>query len=155
MFQNFIASWVEINSEKQFTFFRNYFHRCRVDLRVIIIFFIRGYQSRLQTRKLYQDKKSVNLQYNMLVNWANRTNDSLIVWCSNYYYYFFFWIKNSQFFAKTLSIYSFYKITKLKIMSFECHKSIRNYEKNTLNVRRLVAESFVQSAQLTSLLHIL
>ena len=34
----------------------------------------------------------------------------------------------------------------MKIKSFECTKSIRNYEKkNTLNVRRLVVESFVPS----------
>ena len=33
----------------------------------------------------------------------------------------------AKFFAKTLSIY-FYKITKMKINSFECPKSMRNYE---------------------------
>ena len=41
----------------------------------------------------------------------------------------------------------------MKIKSFECPKSIRNYEKNTWNVRRLVAESFVPSAQWTSKLY--
>ena len=36
----------------------------------------------------------------------------------------------------------------MKIKSFECPKSIRNYkEKNTWSIRRLVDESFVPSAQ--------
>ena len=47
----------------------------------------------------------------------------------------------------------FYKITKMKIKSFECPKSIRNYEKNTWNVRCLVDESFVPSAQRASVLY--
>ena len=42
----------------------------------------------------------------------------------------------------------------MKIKSFECPKSIRNYEKKyTWNVRRLVDESFVPSAQRTSVLY--
>ena len=42
----------------------------------------------------------------------------------------------------------------MKIKRFECPKSIRNYEKkNTWNVRRLVNESFVPSAQRTSILY--
>ena len=41
----------------------------------------------------------------------------------------------------------------MKITSFECPKSIRNYEKeNTLNIRHLVDESFVQLAQQTNVL---
>ena len=40
----------------------------------------------------------------------------------------------------------FYKFTKIKTNSFECPKSIRNYEKNNAwNIRRLVDESFVPS----------
>ena len=43
----------------------------------------------------------------------------------------------------TTNIYNF---TKIKIKSFECPKSIRNYEKNNAwNIRRLVDESFVPS----------
>ena len=42
---------------------------------------------------------------------------------------------------------------KLKIKSFECPKSVRNYEKNTWNVRRLVDELFVPLAQQTSVLY--
>ena len=41
----------------------------------------------------------------------------------------------------------------MKIKSFECPKSINNYEKNTLNVRRLVDELFVPSAKQTSILY--
>ena len=42
----------------------------------------------------------------------------------------------------------FYKFTKIKIKSFECPKSIRNYEKNTAwNIRRLDNQSFVPSTQ--------
>ena len=41
----------------------------------------------------------------------------------------------------------------MKIKSFECPKSIRNYEKNTWNVRRLVHETFVLSGQRTSVLY--
>ena len=38
--------------------------------------------------------------------------------------------------------------TKIKIKSFECPKSIRNYGKNKAwNIRRLVDESFVPSTQ--------
>ena len=40
----------------------------------------------------------------------------------------------------------------MKIKSFECPKSIRNYEKNTWNVSRLVNKLFVPSARQTSVL---
>ena len=86
--------------------------------------------------------KSVNLQHNMLVWWADGTNK-----LSNKCLMF------QVLFEKTLSIYFLisYKITKIK--SFECPKSIRNYEKkNTWNVRRFVDELFVPSAQQTSIL---
>ena len=42
-----------------------------------------------------------------------------------------------------------YKFTKIKIKSFVCLNSIRNYEKNNAwNIRRLVDESFVLANQL-------
>ena len=70
------------------------------------------------------------------------------VWCSKYYFFSQFLAK---FFAKIVSIYFsifFYKFTKIKIKSFECPKSIRNYEKNNAwNIRRLVDESFVPATQ--------
>ena len=41
-----------------------------------------------------------------------------------------------------------YNLTKIEIKSFECPKSIRNYEKNNAwNIRRLVDKSFVPAAQ--------
>ena len=48
----------------------------------------------------------------------------------------------------------FYNFTKIKIKSFECPKSISNYEKNnTWNIRRLVDELFVPSTQPASVLY--
>ena len=42
----------------------------------------------------------------------------------------------------------------MKIKSFECPKSIRNYKKNNAwNIRRLVNESFVPPSQQTSILY--
>ena len=42
----------------------------------------------------------------------------------------------------------------MKLKSYECHKSIRNYiKKKTWNVRRLVNESFVPSAHQTNVLY--
>ena len=41
----------------------------------------------------------------------------------------------------------------MKLKSFECPKSIKNYENITWSVRRLVNESFVPSAQQTSVLY--
>ena len=40
----------------------------------------------------------------------------------------------SKFFAKIISIYilTFHNFTKIKIKNFECHKSIRNYEKKMM-----------------------
>ena len=101
---------------------------------------------------LKMDQKSVNLQYNTLVRWADGTNDSstkrLMFQVS------FFFIKSCKILCKNPSNLFFYKITKMKIKSFECPKSIRNYEKkNTWNVRRLVNESFVPLAQRTSVLY--
>ena len=88
--------------------------------------------------------------------WADEINDSLTKRLM-FQVLFFPW-NLAKFFAKTLSIYFlyffFYKITKMKIKSFECPKSIRNYEKkNTWNVRHLVDESFVPSVQQTSVLY--
>ena len=51
-------------------------------------------------------------------------------------------------------MYFFYEFTKIKTKSFECPKSIRNYEKNNaLNIRHLVDESFVPATQRTSVLY--
>ena len=48
----------------------------------------------------------------------------------------------------------FYEFTKIKTKSFECPKSIRNYEKNkSWNIRCLFDESFVPVTQRTSVLY--
>ena len=50
-----------------------------------------------------------------------------------------------------LFIIFFRKFRKIKLKSFECPKSIRNYEKNNAwNIRRLDDESFVTANQQTS-----
>ena len=74
--------------------------------------------------KISRDQKFVNLQYNMLVRWADGTNDSLTK-CLMFQVLFFISINLAKFFAKTF----LYKITKMKIKNFECLKSMRNYEK--------------------------
>ena len=75
--------------------------------------------------------KSVNLQYNTQGQWVDGSNDSST---KHLMFQVFFFSKNlAKFFAKTLSIYfSVNKIAKMKIKSFECPKSIRNYEKKIL-----------------------
>ena len=74
--------------------------------------------------------------------------------CSKYY---FFFIKSWKTLCENpfdLFFLFFKKITKMKIKSFECLKSITNYEKkNTWNVRRMVNEWFVPLAQRTSILY--
>ena len=75
-----------------------------------------------------QDLKSVNLQYVTLVRSADWTNNSSTK-CD---------VPSIIFFHKILQnslhrpFHFFYKITKMKTKSFECHKSIRNYEKKML-----------------------
>ena len=47
--------------------------------------------------------------------------------------------------------YFFHRFTKIKIESFECPKSIRNYEQNNVwNIRRMVDNSFIPANQRTS-----
>ena len=70
------------------------------------------------------------------------------VWCSKYY---FFSITSCKILCKnrfnSFFIF-FYKFTKIKIKSFECPKSIRNYKKhNAWNIRCMVDKSFVPSTQ--------
>ena len=89
--------------------------------------------------------------YNIIrwVAWTmGQTNCRPSVWCSKYYFFSWFLAK---FFAKILSIYFlifFYKITKIKIKSFECPKSIESLKNNnTWNIRLLVDDSFVPSSK--------
>ena len=74
------------------------------------------------------------------------------IWCSKYYFFHDF-LQNSL--QKSFQfIFYFYKFTKIKIKSFVCPKSIRNYEKNNAwNIRCLVDELFVPSIQRPSVLY--
>ena len=97
------------------------------------------------TNKFYL-QKSVNLQYNMLIRLANGTNDSSTKRLM--FQVLFFFIKSCKILCKNPFNLFFYKITKMKIKSFECPKSIRNYEKNNAwNIRCLVDELFIPSTQ--------
>ena len=102
----------------------------------------------------FSESKSVNLQYNLLVRRANGTTDSstkrLMLQVL-----FFFLIKSCKILCKNPLNLFFYKMTKMKIKSFECPKSINDYEKNTWKrkVRCLVNKLFVPSAQQTSILY--
>ena len=74
--------------------------------------------------------KSDNLQYNTMVRW----NKWLVDQASDVPSISFF-IISCKFFAKILPIdffIFFYKFTKIKVKSFECPKSIRNYKKKML-----------------------
>ena len=77
------------------------------------------------------DMKSINLQYNStLVCWFTGTNDLLTKRLM--FQVLFFFIKSCKIVCKNpfhLFLYFKKKITKLKIKSFECPKSIRNHKK--------------------------
>ena len=100
-------------------------------------------------------QKSVNLQYNTLVHWTDGTNNSSTKRLM--FQVLSFFIKSCKSLSKNpfnSSFNFFHRITKIKIKSFEFPKSIKNYKKNnTRNVRHLVSESFVPSAQRTSILY--
>ena len=72
--------------------------------------------------------KSVNLQYNTLVCWADGTNDS---WTKLLMFQvLFFFIKSCKILCKNpfnLFLLLFYKITKMKIKSFECPNSLSKW----------------------------
>ena len=99
------------------------------------------------------DQKSVNLEYNTLVGWADWTD--VLSTKRLMFRVFFFFIKSCKILCKNpFNLYFFYKITKMKTNSFEYPNSIRNYEKkNTWNVKRLVDNSFVPLAHRTSELY--
>jgi hypothetical protein len=99
-------------------------------------------------QNIFEMMLSDNLQYIMLVCWVPRTNTHPpSVWCSKYY---FFFTISCKILCKTDFNLFFYD----KIKSFECPKSIRNYEKNNAwNIRRLVDESFLPGNQGPSVLY--
>ena len=95
----------------------------------------------------FQLKLTWNSSIYNIIHWFNglmgQTTRQPSVWCSKYY---FFLIKSCKIICKN----PFYFFMKIK--SFQCPKPIRNYEKNTWNVRRL-DELFVPWAQRTSVLY--
>ena len=99
------------------------------------------------TNKFYL-QKSVNLQYNMLIRLANGTNDSSTKRLM--FQVLFFFIKSCKILCKNLFIHFllFYKDKKMKVESFECPKSIRNYEKKYWE-----RQTLVPSAQQSSVLY--
>ena len=99
---------------------------------------------RLETKSLYK-----NLSIYNIIRWfagpMGQTTRWPSVWCSKYYFFFHKILQNS---LQKHFQFIFWKITKMKIKSFECPNSIRNW-----NFRHLVNESFVPSAQWTSVLY--
>ena len=75
------------------------------------------------------------------------------IWCSKYY--FFFMISCKILCKKPFNsfYYFFYKITKIKLKSFEYSKSIKSLKNKTWNIRRLVGDSFVPLSQRPSILY--
>ena len=66
-----------------------------------------------------------------------------VSWCSKYCFFFNFLLNSLQ---KSFHLFS-YNFLKVKVKSFECLKSIRNYEKNNAwSIRGLVDESFVPAS---------
>ena len=111
-----------VNVKKTFENVKDFESLARINLKLSIHFLF--YCCRMEA----QDLKSVNLQYVTLVRSADWTNNSSTK-CD---------VPSIIFFHKILQnslhrpFHFFYKITKMKTKSFECHKSIRNYEKKIL-----------------------
>ena len=82
-----------------------------------------------------------------IIRWVDGPNDSStkhLILMFQVLFFFQNFLQNSL--QKLFQfIFLFLIITKIKIKSFECPKSIRNYEKknNAWNIRRLVDESFI------------
>ena len=79
------------------------------------------------------NQKSVNLQYNTLVRCSDGTKGLM------FQVLFFFHKILQKFLQKPFQFIFlfFYKITKIKLKSFECPKSIKNYEKKYLERQTL------------------
>ena len=103
--------------------------------------------------------KIINPSISDILRWVAGTmgqmNRRPSIWCSKYYFFPWFLAK---YIAKSLSIHFvilFFLNTKIKVKSFECPKSVKILKKNnTWNIRRLVDDSFVQSAKLPSIIYL-
>ena len=92
----------------------------------------------------------INLQYNMLGCLDDGTNESSTKRLV-FQVLFFFMIS-----CKILCLFAYFfnKITKVKIKSFECPKSIKSVKNNdTWNIRLFVDNSFVPSSKQPSILY--
>ena len=85
------------------------------------------------TAVLWNFGKKISPSIYDILRWVawmmGQTNHRPRVWCSEYYFFSWFLAK---FFSKIFSIYLlifFYKITKIKIKSFECPKSKKSLKK--------------------------
>ena len=91
----------------------------------------------------------------MLGCWADGTNESSTKRLM--FQVLFFFMISCKILCKNpfnLFSYFFYKITKIKIKSFECPKSIKSIKKNnTWNIRCLVNKSFVPATQRTNIVY--
>ena len=81
--------------------------------------------------------KSVNLQFDKLFRWADGTNDSLTKRLM--FQVLFFFITSCKILCKIpFNLFLFFnKISKMKIKSFECPKSIRDMRKKYLERQTL------------------
>ena len=78
-----------------------------------------------------------------------RSSQRPSVWCSKYY---FFFIISCKILCKNRFNLFFYNFTKMKVKSFECPKSIRNYEKKIM-LGTSDAWSMSRSSQRASVLY--
>ena len=78
-----------------------------------------------------------------------QTKQQPIVWCSKYYYFFQNFLQNS---LQNSFRFIYFHFFVVKIKSFECPNSLRNYE-NDWNIKRLVAGLFVKTNQRSSMLY--
>ena len=94
-----------------------------------------GSQSeQISTCTNYEHQKFVNLQCNTLVRWTDGTNNSSTK-CLMFQVLFFF--KSCKILCKTPFNLFFSEITKKKMKSFDCPKSIRSYEKKYMECQML------------------
>ena len=85
-----------------------------------------------------------------IIRWFAGTNDSSTKRLG-FHVLFFFFIISCKILCKNCFNLFFYEFTKMKIISFECPKSIKNYIKNNAwNITRLADDSFVPENQRTS-----
>ena len=85
---------------------------------------------------------------------ADGTNESLTKRLMFQVFFFLDFLQNSLQKSFIFIFFFFYEITKIKIKSFECPKSLKSIKKNnTWNIRLLVDDSFVPSSKQPSIIY--